>query len=323
MIEALQLTKSYATAHALDSVSFRVATGEIVGLIGKNGAGKSTTLKLLSGQLLPSSGDVLVDGYSVARDPLAVRRLIGYQPDVPPLYPEMSPRAFLDFTARLRGLNRKQARERVSIVMTRTGLEPVANQAMRGLSHGFQQRVGIAQALVHNPKVVLLDEPTSGLDPFQIAQMRDLIRSLRPDHTVLFSSHLLPEVTRVCDRILLIDQGRVKAQGTEAELRAQSTRRPTLMLTVRGDRAGLAKALERFPQLAVSWMDAPPPGTVRARLSLLTEGTDLREEISHALDSAGLGLLELRSDMQRLEDIFMFFLGPNASGARPATRGGL
>ncbi|HUJ73205.1 MAG TPA: ABC transporter ATP-binding protein, partial [bacterium] len=219
MIRVEHLHKSYdrwagPRALALDDLSFHVPAGHIAGLVGKNGAGKSTTLKILSGQLLPSSGEVWVEGFPVSTQPLEVRRRIGFLPETPPLYPEMTVTGYLVYAARLRGVAGRQAGARVREVMERLGLVEVARERLRALSRGFQQRVGIAQAIVHGPSVVLLDEPMAGLDPLQIVQTRELVRSLKPQHTVLFSSHILGEIASLCDSILLLDGGRLKAQGT-------------------------------------------------------------------------------------------------------------
>ncbi len=320
MIEVRQLSKSYRDVPALRGIEFQVTKGEIVGLVGKNGAGKSTALKVLSGQLLPSAGDAFLDGFSVVDAPLEVRRRIGYLPETPPLYPEMTPRAYLEFAARLRGLGLQQARGRVSEAIARTGLEPVANRPMRGLSRGYQQRVGIAQAIVHNPPVLLLDEPMAGLDPLQIVQIRELIRSLKPDHTLLFSSHILSEITNVCDRILLLDEGQVKAQGSESELRQSWIHRRTIVATVRSDRTRFQQVLERIPGLKAEIEPGRESGTVTARITATAGPVDPREQLSRACGEAGLGLMELRTEEHGLEELFLLLLG-GAQGAHTDERG--
>lgn len=316
MIEVRQISKAFRDVQALRGIAFRVGKGEIIGLVGKNGAGKSTTLKVLSGQLLPSAGDAVVDGCSVVNDPLEVRRRIGYLPETPPLYPEMTPRSYLMFAAQLRGLAAPQARSRVDDVIAKTGLEPVAMRPMLGLSRGYQQRVGIAQAIVHNPPVLLLDEPMAGLDPLQIVQIRELIRSLKHDHTLLFSSHILAEITNVCDRIVLIDQGQVKAEGSEAELRKNLLHSRRLVATVLGDRAKLVAALQKIPGVVVTAEAGSEPGTVTARIQAEATAGDPRERVSRACAEAGLALLELRAEDHGLEDLFLMVLGdPSKGGA--------
>jgi ABC-2 type transport system ATP-binding protein len=321
MIEVRQISKSFRDVHALRGIQFSVAKGEIIGLVGKNGAGKSTTLKILSGQLLPSAGDATIDGCSVVDDPLQVRRRIGYLPEVPPLYPEMSPRGYLRFAAQLRGLSGQQARARVEESILKTDLAPVADRPMRGLSRGYQQRVGIAQAIVHNPPVLLLDEPMAGLDPLQIVQIRELIRTLKHDHTLLFSSHILAEIANVCDRIVLIDQGLVKAQGSETELRQSLLHSRVLVATVLGDCAKLLQALQSLPGLAATAEPGREPGTVTARIHTAEGPGDPRERVSRALSAAGLSLLELRTEEHGLEELFLLLLGdPNKAGNASASR---
>jgi ABC-2 type transport system ATP-binding protein len=307
MIGIHKLSKHYRDVLALDALSIQIAKGEVVGLVGKNGAGKSTALRIISGQLLPSSGDVKVDGYSVTEDPLEVRRRIGYLPDVPPLYPEMTARGYLEFAARLRGVAANQVSRRVESVISRTGLAPVAERPLLGLSRGFQQRAGIAQALVHNPPVLLFDEPMAGLDPLQIVQIRELIRSLKTDHTILFSSHILAEIANVCDRIMLIDAGQVKAVGSEEELRKANAGGLAYALTVRGTRAALARALDKIAGLRWEFAAGEEKGTVTAHLAA-AKG-DPRERISRACAEAELDLLELRPEGQDLEALFMALLG--------------
>jgi len=322
MIEVRQISKSFRDVHALRGIQFSIAKGEIVGLVGKNGAGKSTTLKILSGQLLPSAGDASIDGCSVVDDPLQVRRRIGYLPEVPPLYPEMTPRSYLLFAAQLRGIAGAMARSRVEDVIAKTGLEPVGNRPMRGLSRGYQQRVGIAQAIVHNPPVLLLDEPMAGLDPLQIVQIRELIRSLKHDHTLLFSSHILAEITNVCDRIVLIDQGQVKAQGSETELRQSLLHSRTLVATVLGEQAKLLQVLQNIPGLSATAEPGREPGTVTARIRAEAGPVDPRERVSRACAEAGLPLLELRMDEHGLEELFLLLLGDAAKGGGAPTSQG-
>jgi ABC-2 type transport system ATP-binding protein len=322
MILAERLAKSYGATRALDGLSLEARTGEILGLVGKNGAGKSTVLKILSGQLLPSSGVARIDGLDVVTDGLAVRRRIGYLPETPPLYPEMTVAAFLRFCAGLRGLVESQIEARLPEVLAQTGLDSVTDTVLRTLSRGYQQRVGIAQAIVHDPAVVLLDEPMAGLDPLQIVQTRELIRALKPRHTVVFSSHILGEITSLCDRIVLIDKGRVRAEGTEAELWAMRTRSKALLVRVRADAAPALAALRTIAAADVMLSSHVPasPGEIWLRVA---HAEDVRERISTACVKAGLGLLELRPDEGGLEELFMQIVGEDriAAGEAPATQG--
>jgi len=232
VIEIQALTKYYGDRKAVGPLSFSIAKGEIIGLLGLNGAGKTTTLRILACDLLPSSGSVRVEGLDVVDNPHEVRAKVGYLPDHPPLYDEMTVQEYLVFAARLRGLGIEDARARVDKVIGSTQLGSVRDDVISTLSHGFRQRVGIAQAIVHKPRLLVLDEPIAGLDPVQIVEMRELVRSLRHDHTTIISSHILSEVQQMCDRVAILTRGRCVASGTVREV--LSGREPT-RLTVRLD----------------------------------------------------------------------------------------
>jgi ABC-2 type transport system ATP-binding protein len=218
MIQVEGLTKFYGSQAAIKQLTFNIDKGEVIGFLGLNGAGKSTTLRVLGCVLLPTSGRVTIDGFDVVRDPHEIRKRIGFLPDSPPLYNEMTVDAYLAFVAELRGVAKEQIKTRISEVAKQTGLDGVRDSIIGTLSHGYRQRVGLAQAIVHNPKLLILDEPTSGLDPVQIVEMRSLIKGLRGAHTILISSHNLPEISQTCDRLLVIDKGEIVAKGSEAEL---------------------------------------------------------------------------------------------------------
>jgi ABC-2 type transport system ATP-binding protein len=221
MIEVDGLTKYYGSHAAIRDLKFRIDKGEVIGFLGLNGAGKSTTLRILGCVLLPTAGRVMIDGFDVVRDPHEIRKRIGFLPDRPPLYDEMTVEGYLSFVAELRGVDRSQAKKRVADAAEKTGCTEVLKDVIASLSHGYRQRVGLAQSIVHNPALLILDEPTSGLDPVQIVEMRQLIRNLRGDHTILLSSHNLPEISQTCDRLLVINKGEITGQGTEAELADQ------------------------------------------------------------------------------------------------------
>ncbi|HEX9842603.1 MAG TPA: ABC transporter ATP-binding protein [bacterium] len=306
MIQATGLTKFYGERRALDALSFRIAAGEIVGLVGKNGAGKSTALRILSGQLLPSEGEVTVDGISVTETPREVRRRIGFLPEQPPLYPEMTVRGYLAFAAALRQVPSPDVPRAVHTAMGETGLADMAHETLGSLSRGYQQRVGIAQAIVHTPKVLLLDEPMAGLDPLQITQIRALIRSFRQRHTVLFSSHILSEITNVCDRVILIDQGRVRAEGSEQQLWERFHQRERLLLRLRGEAGRARTVVAGVDGIELRSLGAEPDGTLALSL---TAPAERREALSRACVEAGLGLLELRAEQHGLEELFVELLG--------------
>lgn len=301
MIEITELYKFYGEQRAVGPLSAKIERGEIVGLLGLNGAGKTTTLRILSCDLLPSSGTVVVDGDDVVERPDAVRAKIGYLPDTPPLYPEMTVRAYLRFVAALRGVAPAQLAAAVLDAARQTGLEAKLDDTIETLSHGYRQRVGIAQAIVHRPALVVLDEPIAGLDPVQIMEMRELIRGLRGAHTVLLSSHILSEISETCDRLFVLKDGAIVAQGTEAELSAALLGGMRVEVQVRGD-ADLPRLLAELAEVTeVRAAGTPEPGvhawTVHAR-------QDVRERLCQELVRAGVPLVGLSRGERELEAIF-------------------
>jgi len=309
VIEINQLYKYYGTRRAIGPVSCSIEDGEIVGLLGLNGAGKTTTLRILACDLLPSSGSVTVDGLDVVEEPHEVRSRIGYLPDTPPLYPEMSVQAYLHFAARLRGLSRADANRRVASALEQTELDGVADEPISSLSHGYKQRVGIAQAIVHRPKLLVLDEPISGLDPVQIVEMRKLLRSLRGEHTIVLSSHILSEISETCDRLLVIKGGEIVAAGTEAELRAQTKQGILFDLTVRAkasEAKRIASAIEGVESVAT--LDPAEPGGDVVTLRVAAD-RDVREALCRALVEAELGLLQVVPQKRELESVFLDLAG--------------
>ncbi|UQA57358.1 ABC transporter ATP-binding protein [Polyangium aurulentum] len=318
MIEIVDLYKYYGERRAVGPLSFSIEAGEIVGLLGLNGAGKTTTLRILACDLLPSSGAVRVDGLDVVESPHEVRGRIGYLPDTPPLYGEMTVRAFLHFAARLRGMSKADAEKRVPEVLEATGLAQVDEQLITSLSHGYKQRVGIAQAIVHRPRLLVLDEPISGLDPVQIVEMRELLRGLKGEHTILLSSHILSEISETCDRILVIRDGQIAASGTEAELSSRLVKNQRFDVTVRGDEDRAREAALAVPGVvSVEAVDATEPGDGVSTLRVESE-SDVREAVCKALVVADLGLLEVRRGERELESVFLELAGPQGDGAQGA-----
>jgi ABC-2 type transport system ATP-binding protein len=301
MIEVRELTKYYGERPAIRDLSFDINSGEVVGFLGLNGAGKTTTLKILGCVLLPSSGQVRVDGLDVTTHPHEVRRKIGFLPDVAPLYNEMTVGAYLTFAARLRGIPGREAQARVQESEEKLALREVHDDLISSLSHGFRQRVGMAQALVHRPRLLILDEPSAGLDPVQIVEMRNLVRRLRGEHTVLISSHFLSEISQTCDRLLVIQAGEIVAQGSEDELAASLGTPGDIEVTVRGP---APKAAEIARQIAgvtgVQVSEAGQDVVLKIRAS-----QDRRPEIARALVQAGHDLLRLEQSTSRLESIFI------------------
>ncbi|WP_437766897.1 ABC transporter ATP-binding protein [Sorangium sp. So ce281] len=333
MIEISDLYKYYGDRKAIGPLSFSIEAGEIVGLLGLNGAGKTTTLRILACDLLPSAGRVLVDGLDVVDHPHEVRSRIGYLPDRPPLYDEMSVRAFLHFAARLRGVDAGAADARVAEALAVTQLDDVAADPISSLSHGFKQRVGIAQAIVHKPRLLVLDEPISGLDPVQIVEMRALLRSLRGKHTILLSSHILSEISETCDRILVIRDGEIGAQGTEQELSAKLLHGVRIELTVRGPAAGgagrgeaagaldIARAVEGVT--SVERLTTTEPGSDVVSFAVEAD-RDVRAALCAELVQAGIGILEVKRSERELESVFLRLATRAMPGAkdRSAAAGG-
>lgn len=243
MINASKLTMHYGPVVALKDVSFKVERGEIVGLLGPNGAGKSTAMKILTTYLHPTSGTAQVGGIDIIENPLAVRRIIGYLPEILPLYMDMEVRTYLDFVGRARGLSGSKLKKRIAVVLDECGLRPMYRRIICELSKGFKQRTGLAQALIHDPDIIVLDEPTSGLDPHQIMEIRKLIRNLAKDRTVILSTHILQEVEAMADRIVIINRGRTVGDGTIEELRDRAKENERMLVSIEGQRAEVERLL--------------------------------------------------------------------------------
>ena len=263
MIEVRELTKYFGARAAIRDLNFDIRPGEVVGFLGLNGAGKTTTLKILGCVLLPSSGHVRVDGIEVTAEPQQVRRKIGFLPDVPPLYDEMTVGAYLAFAARLRGVTGRDTAARVQESEDKLALRDMHAEIIGNLSYGFRQRVGVAQALVHRPRLLILDEPAAGLDPVQIVEMRNLVRRLRGEHTVLISSHFLAEISQTCDRLLVIQSGEIVAQGTEEEIAAALGTRGEIEVALRGPAPTALEVTRQVPGvLDAQLADAAGPEVV-------------------------------------------------------------
>ena len=302
MLEVEGLTKYYGRKRAVNEVSFRIEEGEIIGLLGLNGSGKTTLLRILSGSLLPTAGRVTIDGLDLLQDPHEVKRTLSFLPEIPPLYGDMKVRPYLRFVGRLKGMDRREIRDRLPAVEAQAAIEDVGDEVIGHLSFGYRQRVAIAMALLHAPKLLLLDEPASGLDPVQIVEMRQLIRSLHGSHTVILSSHLLPEISQICDRILMIQAGEIIGEGPEEELAQQFTRKIRVRVQARAARPEIQECLQGLPEIeSIEWV-REEDGRSSFVLSLTQ---DIREAISLKLVSRGLGLLEMvRTDLD-LENTFL------------------
>lgn len=302
MIHVEQVSKYYGAQRAVSGLSFSIPQGQCVGLLGLNGAGKSTTLRLLSCQALPTAGRITVAGYDAVAEPEAIRRLIGYLPDRPPLYDEMTVREYLGFAASLRGLGAASRTAAVSRALEMCDLGSVHVRPLGALSHGYRQRVGIAQAIIHSPRLLILDEPTQGLDPVQVVEMRAMIGQLRGEHTILLSTHMLSEIEQTCDRILMMHEGRIAASGSEAELTEQLQQTRRLSLTVRAPADALRELLVGLPACGAVRVDALGQGRCEAGLSL---SGGRPEQVSRAVVEAGMDLLSMAAVDGGLESVFL------------------
>jgi len=303
VIEVEHLTKRYGTVTAVDDVTFRVNKGEILGFLGPNGAGKTTTMRVLTGYMPATDGRAAVAGYDVFDHPIEAKLRTGYLPETPPLYPDMTVREYLNFVAKIKGVAPKDRAARVDQVMARTWVADMANRACGKLSKGYRQRVGLAQALIHNPEVLILDEPTAGLDPKQINETRRLIKALAGDHTIILSTHILTEVEQTCQRVVIINKGRVVAEDTPENLTRRLRGSATMFVQVDGDRAAEAQAaLARVDGVArvTSANDAGTAFEIESE-----SGRDVRRELARAVIGGGWGLLELRPMRLSLEDVFL------------------
>jgi len=319
MIEVQSLTKRYPTRVAVEDVTFSVQSGEIVGFLGPNGAGKTTTMRVLTGFLPPSSGSARIAGHDVVTQSRAARAAVGYLPETAALYPEMRVREYLTFRARLEGVSGAAVRQRVGEAIERCLLAEVADRRIENLSKGFRQRTSLAGALVHQPPVLVLDEPTVGLDPMQIIKIREMIRALSKERAVLLSTHILPEVDAVCDRILIIAEGRIVAEGTAAQLRQKFSSRPVFRATFKGDVA----AREALADLAGVTAVEEQSGEKETRVRLeCAQDADPSEAVFQTAVSRGWVLRELTRDELSLEEVFVRLTQrqdlPAASAEAPA-----
>jgi ABC-2 type transport system ATP-binding protein len=304
MIEVQNLTKRYGPVTAVDNVTFRAEAGEILGFLGPNGAGKTTTMRVITGYMPATEGKVSVAGYDVFEKPIEAKRRTGYLPETPPLYPDMAVREYLTFVAKIKGVPRKEMASRVQEVMKRTRVDDMASRHCGKLSKGYRQRVGLAQAILHNPEVLVLDEPTAGLDPKQIIETRQLIRELGGSHTIVLSTHILPEVSQTCQRVVIINKGKVVAVDTPDNLTARLRGSETMYLQVAAPADALDSALTGIAGVT-------RVAVTRGREDVLDvevdseKGRDVRRELAAVIVNRGWGLLELRPMRMSLEDIFL------------------
>ena len=304
MIEVKHLTKRYGNHVAVNDLNFTIDKGKVYGFLGPNGAGKSTTMNIITGCLGATEGEVLIDGHSIAEEPMQAKRLIGYLPEQPPVYMDMTPAEYLDFVARAKGIPAKERAQQIETVTEKTRIQEVRNRLIRNLSKGYRQRVGIAQALLGRPEIIILDEPTVGLDPAQIIEIRELIRELGKEHTLVLSSHILSEVQAVCDAIMIISKGRLVASDTSENLTALFAGTVTLNLDVRATEDAARKVLDTVPGIEDMALSAGDPGVTHVQLKP-EEGQDIRETLFFAFAKAGLPILSMMQNHASLEDVFL------------------
>jgi ABC-2 type transport system ATP-binding protein len=327
MIKVEGLTKRYARNVAVDNISFEVEKGQIVGFLGPNGAGKTTTMRVLTCFLPPTSGTANVAGYDVIEQAMEVKKRIGYLPETPPVYPEMEVSEYLNFVGRLKGIPSADIGRRVDEVVGRCAVGDVRNKLIGKLSKGYKQRVGLAQAIIHNPDVLILDEPTSGLDPKQIIETRELIASLSGDHTIILSTHILSEVEHSCQKVLIINRGRIVASESVAGLTNKMQGADAVSIEVEAANLNPADVRQRFEQLAgVSRVEVKDLRDSRVTLEVESlAGQNVRAELARSVVKAGWNLLEMRGMNMSLEDIFLQLTGgeaPSQALETPAVKGG-
>ncbi len=305
MIQVENLVKRYGDHVAVDGLTFTVEQGKIYGFLGPNGAGKSTTMNVMTGYIAADGGRAVIDGHDILKEPVEAKACIGYLPEVPPLYPDMTVREFLLFAAELKRVPKTERRGCVEQLEQKLGLSEMSGRLIRNLSKGYKQRVGFAQALVGEPKVLILDEPMVGLDPKQIIEMRDLIKGLTPEHTVILSSHILSEISAVCDHILIISKGKLAASGSPEELQRMMRKTAELAVTVIGERTQAKPVLDQMEEIErFDIEDGGEEGSILIRI-VAKDDADIRRALSMALSGAGLPVLSMNRSEKSLEDIFL------------------
>lgn len=302
MIEVCNLTKRYGDHIAVNNLNFRVEKGQIYGFLGPNGAGKSTTMNMITGYLAPTEGTITIDGIDIMKEPEEAKKKIGYLPEIPPLYMDMTVEEYLSFVAEMKKVSNKEKTDKVREVMEKTQIDDMANRLIKNLSKGYRQRVGLAQAMLGDPEVLILDEPSVGLDPKQIIEIRELIRELGKNHTIILSSHILSEVSAVCDHIMIIAHGNLVASDSPEELQKRMSGSMQLKLSVKGTKEQLEEALKEIPEIDSYKISEEEPcaATITSK-----ESVDIRETLFYQMVKADLPILQLDSSKKTLEDIFL------------------
>lgn len=309
MIEVENLTKKYGNHVAVDNLSFRVERGMIYGFLGPNGAGKSTTMNMMTGYIAATSGTVKINGYDILKDPEKAKKSIGYLPELPPVYQDMTVYEYLKFAAELKQVKKSERKQQIEDIMKQTSIDDVKNRLIRNISKGYRQRVGLAQAIIGYPEVIILDEPTVGLDPKQIIEIRELIKELAKKHTIILSSHILSEVSAVCDHIMIISKGKLVASDTPEGLMAMLKGGKQLQLCVMGEQDKLEEILKNMSEIKEYTFLAPKEeGCVNVSIQTVPE-TDIRKKLFYELVNADMPIMELGLNEKSLEDVFLELTG--------------
>ncbi len=304
MIEVKHLTKRYGSHAAVKDLNFTIENGKIYGFLGPNGAGKSTTMNMLTGCLAMTEGEILINGHDIVANPIEAKKYIGYLPEIPPLYTDMTPQEYLTFVAKAKGVEKGHVAKQVETVMEETHITSVKNRMIRNLSKGYKQRVGIAQAMLGNPELIILDEPTVGLDPKQILEIRDLILTLGKTRTVLLSSHILAEISAVCDQVMILSHGRLVAKGTLDEIRRKHEGSNIITLEAKGTKTALTSIVGKLKYAEESEMIETEKNRFRIKIKV-EQSKDIREDVFFAFAAAGCPILSMQSSAMSLEDIFL------------------
>ncbi len=308
MIQVKNLTKLYGSHIAVDDISFKVKKGHIYGLLGPNGAGKSTTMNMITGYISPTIGSITINGHDLGKETLEAKKCIGYLPENPPLYQDMYVKEYLEFVAKLKKTDKAKRSKEIAEIMSKTGLTDVSGRLIKNLSKGYKQRVGIAQALLGNPEIVILDEPTVGLDPEQIIEIRTLIKSLKKKHTVILSSHILSEISAVCDEVLLIAHGKVVAMDTTENILKMNKGRQHITITVKGQASKAEEILKKLKSLEIVKLVSETNGRATFDIEAKETKKDVREEISFALSDSRILIIEMNVSKASLEDVYLELL---------------
>ena len=304
MIEVKNVTKKYGNNVAVDNINFTINDGEIVGFLGRNGAGKSTTMNMITGFIEPTSGEIIVEGYNIDKNPKKVKKQIGYMPEGVPLYLDLTVKEFVNYMAELKKVPGKERKEAVRKALEKTGLLDVQNKLNKNLSRGYKQRVSMAGALVGNPKILILDEPTVGLDPKQVTEIRNLIKSLRKDHTVILSSHILSEVSQICEKVIIIDKGKILAVNTPENLEQEATDKTEIILVVEDELGKFEKIKEIIPKIEKLELLNSEDKTKTYKITSNPQ-EDIRKDLFNECSKENIAIIEMKKEEVSLEDAFI------------------